>query len=168
MATQNLLQRLDAAADTTGSSVNASDRRIEEVFIASEAIAAGDFVTLDLSKSDDSDKALHVKKLNSGATITSLCVGVAIAAAAAAGDNIRICVRGMISANVATGVAQADRLVASSTGGRAAVAPSYRSDQKEGSGGAGAGAVTQQAHIVAIAVSAESGNAATVYVLPNF
>ena len=169
MATQNLLQRLDAAADTTGSSVNASDRRIEEVFIASEAIAAGDFVTLDLSKSDDSDKALHVKKLNSGATITSLCVGVAIAAASAVGDNIRICVRGMISANVATGVNQGDRLVGSSTGGRAAVAPSYRSDQKEGSGGAGAGAVTQQQHIVALAVSASGGtNVATVYVLPSF
>jgi|TARA_B100000085_G_C18536969_1_gene510391 hypothetical protein len=164
MATQNLLQRLDAAADTTGSSVNASDRRIEEVFIASEAIAAGDFVTLDLSKSDDSDKALHVKKLNSGATITSLCVGVAIAAAAAAGDNIRICVRGMISANVATGVAQADRLVASSTGGRAEVAPEFLTV----TGGAGAGTKVQQQHIVAIAVSAESGNAATVYVLPNF
>ena len=164
MATQNLLQRLDAAADTTGSSVNASDRRIEEVFIASEAIAAGDFVTLDLSKSDDSDKALHVKKLNSGATVTSLCVGVAIAAAAAAGDNIRICVRGMISANVATGVAQADRLVASSTGGRAEVAPEFLTV----TGGAGAGTKVQQQHIVAIAVSAESGNAATVYVLPNF
>ena len=164
MATQNLLQRLDAAAETTGSSVNASDRRIEEVFIASEAIAAGDFVTLDLSKSDDSDKALHVKKLNSGATITSLCVGVAIAAAAAAGDNIRICVRGMISANVATGVAQADRLVASSTGGRAEVAPEFLTV----TGGAGAGTKVQQQHIVAIAVSAESGNAATVYVLPNF
>ena len=38
MATQNLLQRLDAAAETTGSSVNASDRRIEEVFVASAAI----------------------------------------------------------------------------------------------------------------------------------
>lgn len=171
MATQNLLQRLDAAAETTGSSVNASDRRIEEVFVASEAIAAGDFVTLDLSKSDDSDKALHVKKLTDSVTasITSLCVGVAIAAAAAAGDNIRICVRGMISANVATGVAQGDRLVGSSTGGRAAVAPSYRSDQKEGSGGAGAGAVTQQQHIVAVAVSASGGtNVATVYVVPNF
>ena len=164
MATQNLLQRLDAAAETTGSSVNASDRRIEEVFIASEAIAAGDFVTLDLSKSDDSDKALHVKKLNSGATITSLCVGVAIAAAAAAGDNIRICVRGMISANVATGVAQGDRLIGSSTGGRAAVAPEFLTV----TGGAGAGTKVQQQHIVAIAVSAESGNAATVYVLPNF
>ena len=166
MATQNLLQRLDAAADTTGSSVNASDRRIEEVFIASEAIAAGDFVTLDLSKSDDSDKALHVKKLTDSVTasITSLCVGVAIAAAAAAGDNIRICVRGMISANVATGVAQADRLVASSTGGRAEVAPEFLTV----TGGAGAGTKVQQQHIVAIAVSAESGNAATVYVLPNF
>lgn len=164
MATQNLLQRLDAAADTTGSSVNASDRRIEEVFIASEAIAAGDFVTLDLEKSADSDKALYVKKLNSGGTITSLCVGVAIAAASAADDNIRICVRGMISANVATGVAQADRLVASSTGGRAEVAPEFLTV----TGGAGAGTKVQQKHIVAIAVSAESGNAATVYVLPNF
>ena len=56
MATQNLLQRLDVAADTTGSSVDASNRRIEEVFIASEAITAGDFVTLDLAQSDDSDR----------------------------------------------------------------------------------------------------------------
>jgi hypothetical protein len=165
MATQNLLQRLDAAAETTGSSVNASDRRIEEVFIASEAIAAGDFVTLDLSKSDDSDKALHVKKLNSGATVTSLCVGVAIAAAAAAGDNIRICVRGMISANVDNNVDQADRLIASFTGGRAVVAPEFLTV----TGGAGAGTKVQQQHIVAIAVSASGvTNVATVYVLPNF
>ena len=50
MATQNLLQRLDVAADTTGSSSNASDRRIEEVFIAVEAISLGDAVSLDMSQ----------------------------------------------------------------------------------------------------------------------
>ena len=166
MATQNLLQRLDQASETTGSSVDASNRRIEEVFIASEAITAGDFVCLDLSKSADSDKILFVKKLNTTA-ITSLGVGVAIATAAA-GENVRVCIRGMISANVATGVAQGDRLVSSSTAGRAEVAPSYRSDQKEGSGGAGAGAVTQQRSIIAFAVAAESGNAATVYVYSQF
>ena len=166
MATQNLLQRLDSAEDTTGSSTNASNRRIEEVFIASEAITAGDFVCLDLSKSDDSDKILFVKKLNTTA-ITSLGVGVAIATVAA-DENVRVCIRGMISANVATGVVQGDRLASSSTAGRAEVAPSYRSDQKEGSGGAGAGAVTQQRSIVAFAVADEDANAATVYVYSQF
>ncbi len=166
MATQNLLQRLDTAEDTTGSSTNASNRRIEEVFIASEAITAGDFVCLDLSKSDDSDKILFVKKLNTTA-ITSLGVGVAIATVAA-DENVRVCIRGMISANVASGVVQGDRLVSSSTAGRAEVAPSYRSDQKEGSGGAGAGAVTQQRSIVAFAVADEDANAATVYVYSQF
>ena len=109
MATQNLLQRLDKAADTTGSSVDASDRRIEETFVAAEAIAAGDFVTLDLNQSDNSDKALFVKKLTSTA-ISSLGVGVAIKAAAD-GEAVRVCIRGMIAANVATGIAQGDRLV---------------------------------------------------------
>ena len=167
MATQNLLQRLDKAADTTGSSVDASNRRIEETFIAAEDISAGDFVTLDLNQSDDSDKALYVKKLTATA-ISSLGIGVAIEAAAE-GDAIRICIRGIISANVDNGINQGERLIGSSTAGRAVVATSYRSDQKEGSGGPGAGAVTQQEHIVAIAVSASGGtNVAKVYVLPNF
>ena len=167
MATQNLLQILDAAAETTGSSVNASDRRIEEVFVASAAITAGDFVCLDLSKSDDSDKALFVKQLNSGATITSLGIGVALATAAA-GESVRVCIRGMVSANVDAGIAQGDRLVGTAVAGRAATAPSYRSDQKEGSGGAGAGAVTQQNQILAIAVSVATSNVATVFVVSNF
>lgn len=167
MATQNLLQRLDSSAETTGSSVNASNRRIEEVFIASEAISAGDFVCLDFDRSDNSDKTLYVKKLTV-TPISSLGIGVAIAGASA-GENIRVCIRGMVSANVDTGINQGDRLIGSSTGGRAVVAPSYRSDQKEGSGGSGAGAVTQQAHIVALAVSASGvTNVATVYVLPSF
>lgn len=165
MATQNLLQRLDAAADTTGSSVDTSDRRIEEIFMASEAITAGDFVTLDLSQSDNSDKALFVKKLTSTA-ISSLGIGVAIKTADE-GESVRVCIRGMISANVATGIAQGDRLVSSSSAGRAEKAPEFRTDLGDGTGTT-AGVVAQQAYIVAFAVSAEAANAATVYVLPNF
>ena len=165
MATQNLLQRLDTAEDTTGSSTNASNRRIEEVFIASEAITAGDFVCLDLSKSDDSDKILFVKKLNTTA-ITSLGVGVAIATVAA-DENVRVCIRGMISANVVSTVAQGDRLVSSSTAGRAEVAPEFRTDLGDGTGTT-TGTVVQQRSIIAFAVGAESSNAATVYVYSQF
>ena len=161
MATQNLLQRLDQAADTTGSSVDASNRRIEEVFIASEAITAGDFVCLDLSKSADSDKVLFVKQLTSTAA-TNLCVGVAIATAAA-GENVRVCIRGMISANVATGVAQGDRLVASSTAGRAEEYADVSIDE----GGSATKTVSFKP-IVAFAIALESGNFATVYVYPQF
>ena len=162
MATQNLLQRLDKAADTTGSSVDASDRRIEETFVAAEAIAAGDFVTLDLNQSDNSDKALFVKKLTSTA-ISSLGVGVAIKAAAE-GEAVRVCIRGMISANVDNTVAQGDRLVSSSSAGRVEPAHEFLTV----TGGAGAGTTAQQAYIVAFAVSVASANVATVYVLPNF
>ena len=154
MASQNLLQRLDKAADTTGSSVDASNRRIEEVFIAAEAIVAGDF-----------DKVLYVKKLTATA-ISNLGIGVALESASTDG-NIRICIRGICSANVATGIAQADRLVASSTAGRAEKAPEFRTDLGDGTGTT-TGTVVQQAHIVAWAVSAESGNVANVYVLPQF
>ncbi len=161
MATQNLLQRLDQASETTGSSVDASNRRIEEVFIASEAITAGDFVCLDLSKSADSDKVLFVKELTATAA-TNLCVGVAITTAAI-GENVRVCIRGMISANVATGVAQGDRLVASSTAGRA---EKYADQTIEESGSA---TVTVSFKpIVAFAVALESGNFATVYVYSQF
>ena len=168
MATQNLLQRLDKAADTTGSSINASNRRIEETFIVAETtgIASGDFVTLDLNQSDDSDKALYVKKLTV-TPISSLGIGVALEAGAE-GAAIRICIRGICSANCDNSVVQSDRLIGSSTAGRAVVATEYRSDQKEGDGGAGVGAVTQQEHIVAWAVGGASGNVAKVYVLPNF
>ena len=161
MATQNLLQRLDQASETTGSSDNASNRRIEEVFIASEAITAGDFVCLDLSKSADSDKLLFVKKLTSTAA-TNLCVGVAIATAAE-DANVRVCIRGMISANVDSSVAQGDILVASSTAGRAEVYADVTIEE----GGSATKTVSFKP-IVAFAVGAESGNFATVYVYPKF
>ena len=69
----------------------------------------------------------------------------------------------MISANVATGVAQGDRLVASSTAGRA---EKYADQTIEESGSA---TVTVSFKpIVAFAVALESGNFATVYVYSQF
>lgn len=155
-----LLQRLDVAGDTTGSSVFASNRSVEEVFIAAEAVSAGDFLCLDLSQSDDSDKLLKVKKGTDigTAAATGLIVGVCIADAAS-GENVRVLLRGIISANVATGVAAGDRLVPSSTAGRAE--PQVAIDE------AGA-AIVNLVPLVAYAIGAESGNFADVYVFPQF
>lgn len=117
MATQNLLQRLDKAADTTGSSADASDRRIEEVFIAGAALSAGDFVSLDMTQVTDSDIALYVQKVDSA---DYLCpVGVVIADADA-GANVRVCVRGVIEANVSgvsIAIAAGDSLFIGGTAG---------------------------------------------------
>lgn len=158
MATQNLLQRLDVAADTTGSSANASDRRIEEAFIAAEAISLGDAVALDMSQSTDSDKALKVVKADSGTATDKLCIGVALADASA-GDSLRVCIRGFCEANVATCVA-GDVLQIGATAGRLAVR-TVAVDE--------AGSATFNLFpIVAIASEADTSNVATVYVYPQF
>jgi hypothetical protein len=163
MATQNLLQRLDVAADTTGSSVDASNRRIEEVFIASEAITAGDFVTLDLAQSDDSDKLLKVAQLDNAAFSSNHCVGVAIENAAI-GDNVRVCLRGIIEANVATGSTEGKYLMSSSTGGRAAIATQFLTD----AAGGGADTLVDVPQMFAYALEDAASNSAKVFVIPQF
>ena len=163
MATQNLLQRLDVAADTTGSSVDASNRRIEEVFIASEAITEGDFVTLDLSQSDDSDKLLKVAQLDNAAFSSNHCVGVAIADAAA-GENVRVCLRGIIEANVATGSTEGKYLMSSSTAGRAAIATQFLTD----SDGTGTDVLADVPQMFAYALEDATSNSAKVFVIPQF
>lgn len=163
MATQNLLQRLDVAADTTGSSVDVSNRRIEEVFIASEAITAGDFVTLDLAQSDDSDKLLKVAQLDTAAFSSNHCVGVAIANAAI-GENVRVCIRGIIEANVATGSTEGKYLMSSSTGGRAAIATQFLTD----SDGSGSQTLADLPQMFAYALEDATSNSAKVFVIPQF
>lgn len=163
MATQNLLQRLDVAADTTGSSVDASNRRIEEVFIASEAITAGDFVTLDLAQSDDSDKLLKVAQLDNAAFSSNHCVGVAIVDAAI-GENVRVCLRGIIEANVATGSTEGKYLMSSSTGGRAAIATQFLTD----AAGGGADTLADVPQMFAYALEDAASNSAKVFVIPQF
>ena len=76
MATNTLLQRLDAAAETTGSSDGASNRRQVESFRASAAITAGHVVQFDDGKTG-ADRALYVKQ-----------------ATAAAGDVVQVIVAG--------------------------------------------------------------------------
>ncbi len=159
MASQNLLQRLDVAADTTGSSANASDRRIEEVFIAAEAITLGDAVSLDMSQTADSDKALKVVKADTGTATDKLCIGVALASVSA-GDSLRVCIRGFCEANVAGATVAGDLLQIGSTAGQLAVR-TVAVDE-------GGVATFDLYPIVAIASEEDTANIATVYVYPQF
>ena len=82
MATNNLLQRMDPASLTTGSSNDTSNRRQIERFIASEAIAAGDVVAFDTSKTGP-DRVLYVTKAELITNGNGLAIGAADTAAGA-------------------------------------------------------------------------------------
>lgn len=159
MATQNLLQRLDAAADTTGSSASASDRRIEEVFVAAADITAGQAVSLDYTQGTDSDKALKVKPTDAGGAKLYFCVGIALEAASI-GDPVRVCIRGICEANVAAATVAGDVLQAGTVAGELAV--------RQVTVDEGGAAQFTLLPIVAVATEADTAQVATVYVLPNF
>ena len=95
MATNTLLQRLDTAALTTGSSVGASHRRQVEDFISGAAIAAGDVVMLDTGKTG-SDRVLYIKQASAVPTGNPLAIGVALNAAAGAEERVRVVVAGYV------------------------------------------------------------------------
>lgn len=125
MATNTLLQRLDPAADTTGSSVAASHRRQVEDFLAGGAITAGAWVSLDYSKTG-ADRALYVRveDTSGGAVAIGVpVVGVALEAAAS-GDRVRVVVAGYVeNAQVATGSTENLALALDTTNsGRATIA----------------------------------------------
>ena len=67
MATSTLVQFL-----AEGSGTDTSARRQVQTFIAAEAIAANDAVSLDLAQAIDGDKALKVMKADTG-TATDKC-----------------------------------------------------------------------------------------------
>ena len=145
MATSTLLQRLDA-----GSSNSVMNRQQVETFIASEAIVANDFVALDVAQTSDADKALYIKKASTDSKRT-MCVGVALEAAAAAGDHVRVCVKGVCEANVAGDTAEGEFLTITGTGGQA--------------GKTSADVLFPE---VACAVEADTNNVATVIVVKQF
>jgi hypothetical protein len=132
MATSSLIQYLegtDSAGTTVGLSV--SNRRIEETFIASAAITAGQWVALDLTTTlSDGDKSLKVAPADgngsAGTGVTSLnsvVVGVALAAAAV-GARVEVVTRGMCEASVTetgSGINVGDALQISNTAGVAAI-----------------------------------------------
>jgi len=93
MATNTILQSLNDSTEAAG--VTSSNRRQSETFIASAAIAAGAVVSLDLSKSDNGDKALFVREAKSD-DATAVCpIGVAVNDANT-GETVEIIIRGVV------------------------------------------------------------------------
>jgi|TARA_R100000750_G_C2344911_1_gene95894 hypothetical protein len=114
MAKNTILQSLNDSDNVAD--LNSSNRRQVQTFIAGAAIAAGDAVALDLSESNDSDKALKVVKCDTAAQF--IFVGVALEAASAAGDSIRICISGLCECKVDSSCAANSLLIASVSGGK--------------------------------------------------
>jgi hypothetical protein len=118
MATSTLVQFLgDGITSPSGTEADTSNRRQVETFISGGAIAAGDWVSLDVSKTG-ADKALYVIEAPATAS-DARCIGVALAAAAAAGEQVRVVVAGYVAeANVATGTGIGQALTPNGTAGR--------------------------------------------------
>jgi len=152
MATNTLLQYLQAD-DGSGVAlgVTPSNRRQVERFIASSAISAGDIVALDISKTADGDKSLFVVKADTSAGATTLTIGVALEDAAT-NEDLNVVIRGFVKdANVATGGAIGDRIIGSSTAGRAT---QYAASSSQA--------------ILGYQLAAASGNKADVFVIKQF
>ena len=96
MSSFDIFRRLESTDDN-----QEALRQEVKTYKASGAITAGDFVELDASKTG-ATRALYVKECTVLATLgNSALVGVALEAATAAGDDIRIVTRGYVaSANV--------------------------------------------------------------------
>lgn len=157
MATNTILQSLNPVED--GSGVTSSFRRQIESFIAAEAIVANDLVAVDLSQTEDGDKALYVVQADTGTATDTLAVGFALTDAAS-GEVVDVTVAGIhVSANVDGATAAGSRLIVGSTAGRASVA----ADIDEGGS-----ATVEQRPIIAIAAEADTSNVATVFVLKQF
>lgn len=98
---------------------SALDRRTEQVFLAGGAIAQGQWVALD-TLAADSARAITVVQAANVAGGNGLVVGVAIEAAAAAGDKVKVVTRGYVEgASVTGGTAAGTPLVVDTTPGRA-------------------------------------------------
>jgi len=131
-------------------------QRQVRTFYASEAIAVGQFLAFDASKSD-TVVPTYVKLLDlNGDANAFLFVGVALEAAAAAGDKVRVCTAGYVADAVTTGtVAAKEGLAASNTAGSAQAVP----DQ------AGSGVWT---HLIGVALEADGGdNKQNVWIYPT-
>ena len=158
MATQNIIQYLETSqynalpsGGTVPVGIEAMNRRQIETFIASEAIAVGDALSLDLAQTNNGDKAIFVMKADTGTNAKRCGIGVAISAAAAAGDTVDVCIGGMAEAKVKAGTAVGDRLSIYSTVG---ILEPYQN--------------TFEDPILAVAGAAEAGGTAIVFVIKQF
>ena len=147
MATSTMIQFL-----AEGQGIDTSNRRQVETFLANGAIAKGDWVQFDTSKTGP-DRLLFVVEAGGNATGNGLVCGVALAAAAA-GDQVRVVVAGYAEgASVANAVADAAvPLVVDNTAAGQAVAI----------------AAADLAPPCGISLEAAAGNFADVLVYKNF
>ncbi len=155
MATSTLVQFLgDGITSPTGAGADTSNRRQIETFISSGAIAKGDWVELDASKTG-ADRALYVKEcVGVGTKGNAAAFGVALAAVAAAGEQVRIVVAGYVDeAQVAGTTVAGSALVGPiGTAGRAEI---------EVPG-------TTTGSVCGIALDADTANLAPVFVIKKY
>jgi hypothetical protein len=123
MATSTLIQKLDATALTTSTTVpggyqvvstpDVSNRRQIETFIAGATVVPGDWLQFDTSKSSGPEKVLTVIQASANGTGNPLVVGVCLGSAETTGaltvgSKINVIVGGLAEkANVANAVAAA-------------------------------------------------------------
>lgn len=121
MATSTLIQRLDATALKTSTTIpggyevvstpDVSNRRQIETFIAGATVVAGDWLQFDTSKSSGPEKVLTVIQAGVNGTGNPLVVGVCLGSAETSGaltvgSKINVIVGGLAEkANVANAVA---------------------------------------------------------------
>jgi len=123
MATSTLIQKLDATALTTSTTVpggyqvvstpDVSNRRQVETFIAGATVVAGDWLQFDTSKSSGPEKVLTVIQASANGLGNPLVVGVCLGSAETTGaltvgSKVNVIVGGLAEkANVANAVAAA-------------------------------------------------------------
>ena len=151
MATTDIIQYTQA-----GEGVDVMSRRTEQTFVASAAISAKDAVAYDFSQSVDGDKALYVIKADID-TATSKCFAGIALADAAAGELVRVCVRGICEANVAGATVAGSLLQVGSTAGQL--------DVRTVAVDEGGSATFNLYDIAAHACEADATNVATVFVV---
>ena len=159
MATSTTIQYLVATGeDEFGNTVtlgaSPSHRRQIETFIAGGAIAIGDWVQFDTSATGASRVLTVIEAAATFALGNPLVVGVAITAAAAAGDKVDVVVEGYVEgASVANAVAAAGvALVVDNTAAGQAVAL----------------AAADTAGPCGVSLEAAAGNLCDVWVYKNF
>lgn len=154
MATSTLVQFL-----AEGSGTDTSARRQVQTFIAAEAIAANDAVSLDLAQAIDGDKSLKVMKADTGTATDKCFVGIALEGAAA-GARIDVCIAGICEANVAGTTAAGSILQIGSTAGRLDVRTTAVNE--------GGAATFNLFPVCGIAAEADTANVATIFVFKQF
>jgi len=97
MATSNLVQFLESVDN--GGSLNTSNRRQIETFIAKEAIAAGASVAFDYAATEDGDVTLGVYTADGNSSPVRTPFGVALAVTSS-GDQVQVCISGTVDALV--------------------------------------------------------------------